>query len=33
MESKIIESILKSLQKRGLLTSAEVKRIYKKVSN
>lgn len=33
MERKIIESILKSLYKRGLITSAEQERIIKKVVN
>lgn len=32
MEKLIIESVLKSLLKRGLITSAEKKRIIKKVS-
>lgn len=32
MEKQIIESVLKSLLKRGLITSSEKERIIKKVS-
>lgn len=33
MEKQIIESVLKSLLKRGLITSSEKERIIKKVSD